>query len=134
MAMEIVRDVAAIIALAVTFPYMAMETADDPVFGITILLYGQLAATFLAWVVAVVTVSRLTGIPSRNYIADCLPYVALTLLSLVPVHFILSADIPAWLTLATAAAAALVVYIGANAVTHSRIQSDVISYFRGRLK
>lgn len=133
-AMEIVRDVAAIIALAVTFPYMAMETADDPVFGITILLYGQLAATFLAWVVAVVTVSRLTGIPSRNYIADCLPYVALTLLSLVPVHFILSADIPAWLTLATAAAAALVVYIGANAVTHSRIQSDVISYFRGRLK
>lgn len=133
-AMEVVRDATSVIALAITFPYMALETASNPVYGVTVLLYGQLAASVLSWLVALFTIARITGVSARAFVADCLPYLALTVLALAPVVGILNFAMSAWLTLACGAVIAFAVYLGANALTGSRIQHDVLAYFRGRLK
>ena len=48
--LEVLRDGTALGALALTFPYMAITLPDNPVYGITILLWGQVAASFVTWV------------------------------------------------------------------------------------
>ena len=130
--MEVVRDGSAIVALAVTWPYMAMTTASDPVYGVTLLLYGQLAASVLAWMVGLVATSRTTGIGIRAFLTDNVPYLALSLLACAAAAAVTAAALPDWLTLALMCMAGVAVYVAANALLHSRIQSDMINYLRGR--
>lgn len=132
-AMETVRDVTAVIALAVTFPYMAIVTPTDPVWGVTVMLWGQLAATVVAWIVALVTVSRITGVSAFAFVTDNLPYLALTLVAAAPVIPLLGSSLAPWLQLFAGFAAGLAVYLIANFLLRSRVQSDAIAYFRGRL-
>lgn len=132
-AMETVRDVTAVIALAVTFPYMAIVTPTDPVWGVTVMLWGQLAATVISWIVALVTVSRITGVSVFAFVTDNLPYLALTLVAAAPVIPLLGSSLAPWLQLFAGFAAGLAVYLIANFLLRSRVQSDAIAYFRGRL-
>lgn len=132
-AMETVRDVTAVIALAVTFPYMAIVTPTDPVWGVTVMLWGQLAATVISWIVALVTVSRITGVSAFAFVTDNLPYLALTLVAAAPVIPLLGSSLAPWLQLFAGFAAGLAVYLIANFLLRSRVQSDAIAYFRGRL-
>ena len=132
-AMETVRDVTAVIALAVTFPYMAIVTPTDPVWGVTVMLWGQLAATVISWIVALVTVSRITGVSIFAFVTDNLPYLALTLVAAAPVIPLLGSSLAPWLQLFAGFAAGLAVYLIANFLLRSRVQSDAIAYFRGRL-
>lgn len=132
-AMETVRDVTAVIALAVTFPYMAIVTPTDPVWGVTVMLWGQLAATIISWIVALVTVSRITGVSAFAFVTDNLPYLALTLVAAAPVIPLLGSSLAPWLQLFAGFAAGLAVYLIANFLLRSRVQSDAIAYFRGRL-
>ena len=133
LAMETVRDVTAVIALAVTFPYMAIVTPTDPVWGVTVMLWGQLAATVISWIVALVTVSRITGVSAFAFVTDNLPYLALTLVAAAPVIPLLGSSLAPWLQLFAGFAAGLAVYLIANFLLRSRVQSDAIAYFRGRL-
>lgn len=132
-AMETVRDVTAVIALAVTFPYMAIVTPTDPVWGVTVMLWGQLAATVISWIVALVTFSRITGVSAFAFVTDNLPYLALTLVAAAPVIPLLGSSLAPWLQLFAGFAAGLAVYLIANFLLRSRVQSDAIAYFRGRL-
>lgn len=132
-AMETVRDVTAVIALAVTFPYMAIVTPTDPVWGVTVMLWGQLAATVISWIVALITVSRITGVSAFAFVTDNLPYLALTLVAAAPVIPLLGSSLAPWLQLFAGFAAGLAVYLIANFLLRSRVQSDAIAYFRGRL-
>lgn len=132
-AMEIVRDAAAIVALAVTFPYMAMTTPSDPVYGVTILLYGQFAATVLSWIVALVVVSRITGIAVHKFVTDNLPYLGLTAVALIPAILLLYVDIRPWIILSVSVVASVVLYMVLNALLRSKMQADAIAYVRGRL-
>lgn len=132
-AMETVRDVTAVIALAVTFPYMAIVTPTDPVWGVTVMLWGQLAATVISWIVALVTVSRITSVSAFAFVTDNLPYLALTLVAAAPVIPLLGSSLAPWLQLFAGFAAGLAVYLIANFLLRSRVQSDAIAYFRGRL-
>lgn len=132
-AMETVRDVTAVIALAVTFPYMAIVTPTDPVWGVTVMLWGQLAATVISWIVALVTVSRITGVSAFAFVTDNLPYLALTLVAAAPVIPLLGSSLAPWRQLFAGFAAGLAVYLIANFLLRSRVQSDAIAYFRGRL-
>lgn len=131
--METVRDVTAVIALAATFPYMAIVTPTDPVWGVTVMLWGQLAATVVSWIVALVTVARITGVPVMAFVTDNLPYLSLTLLAVVPVVPLLSSGLEAWLQLCAGASIGLTVYVIANALLRSRVQADALAYLRGRL-
>jgi len=130
--LEIVRDVAAVIALIITFPYMAMTLPDDPVYGVRLLLYGQLAATVLAWVLSLIVTVRYTSIGPVRFMKDMLPYFMQTAL-ILPV--MLAAAMPfdqAWVKLVVMIVVALSLYVGGNYFFKSKIQQEVFAYISGR--
>lgn len=127
--LEIIRDTVAIIALAITFPYMGMSTPDDPVYGLTLLLWGQLAATVVAWIATLTVTVRHTGLSLVRFGADMLPYLAQTLV-IVPIMLAAGGLVEAaWLKTVVMAVTALALYIGGNKLFRSRIQRDVFAFF-----
>lgn len=128
--LEIVRDAVAVIALAITFPFMSLTTPDDPVYGIMIMLLGQLVASVVAWGASLAVVLRRMHASLWSFITDMLPYVAQTLL-IIPL-MLLGASLvePAWAKLAVMIAVALPLYLASNSLLNSRIQRDVINYLR----
>ena len=134
MKLEIVRDTAAVIALAVTFPFMNISTPEQPVLGIEILLYGQLAASCITWVASITTTIRLTGFGLRQFITDMTPYIAQTLLIIPVMLYAGSFCDTAWLKLSVEIIVALGLYIGGNRILHSKVQADVLSFVLGRRK
>lgn len=130
--LEIVRDTAAVIALAATFPFMALTMPGDPVYGLRILLWGQIAATLLTWVASFVVTVRVTGVGPWRFITDMLPYFMQTIL-IIPVMLIVAMPIAApWLKLTVMAITALTLYIGGNHLFHSKIQREVLQYITGK--
>lgn len=132
--LEVLRDVAALIALAVTFPYMTLTLPDDPVYGVRILLYGLLAATVLACAVSLVVTVRLTSIGLMRFVRDMMPYFMQTVL-IVPVMLVAAMISElAWIKLVVMLAVALTLYLGGNYVFRSKIQQEVFAYLTGRNK
>lgn len=128
--MEILRDSVAIVALAVTFPYMSLTLPGDSVYGLTIMLYGQLLASFVTCVVTLVMVSRLTSRPVRRYLADMMPYAALSLIIAFIMWFTGTFIGSALLSCAVLTAEAIILYIGLNYLSGSVIQKEVIGFIR----
>lgn len=130
--LEIVRDTAAVIALAATFPFMALTMPGDPVYGLRILLWGQIAATLLTWVASFVVTVRVTGVGPWRFITDMLPYFMQTIL-IIPVMLIVAMPVgAAWLKLTVMAITALTLYLGGNHLFHSKIQREVLQYITGK--
>lgn len=130
--LEIVRDTAAVIALAATFPFMALTMPGDPVYGLRILLWGQIAATLITWVASFVVTVRVTGVGPWRFITDMLPYFMQTIL-IIPVMLIVAMPIAApWLKLTVMAITALTLYLGGNHLFHSKIQREVLQYITGK--
>ena len=130
--LEIVRDVAAVIALAVTFPFMALTMPGDPVYGLRILLWGQIAATLLTWVASFFVTVRVTGVGPWRFITDMLPYFMQTIL-IIPLMLLVAMPVAAaWLKLTVMAITALTLYLGGNHLFHSKIQREVLQYITGK--
>ncbi len=130
--LEILRDAAAVVALVATLPFIAMETPGNPVYGLEILLWGQLGATILSWAATLWAVVRYTRVGLGTFVADMAPYVAQTLV-IVPVMYAASMLFEApWAKLIVESAVGLTLYIGGNYFFGSKIQREVFAYFRGR--
>ncbi len=130
--LEIVRDVAAVIALAVTFPFMALTMPGDPVYGLRILLWGQIAATLLTWVASFIVTVRVTGVGPWRVITDKLPNFMQTIL-IIPLMLLVAMPVAAaWLKLTVMAITALTLYLGGNHLFHSKIQREVLQYITGK--
>ena len=128
--LEMLRDGAAIVALVATLPLMALSTASDPVAGLRMMLWGQIAASALTWVVSAIVAARSIGATVRSFVTDLAPYAALTLL-IVPVMLLVHRAMPAPLASCVAqAVVAVALYIGANRLGGSRIQEELLAYLR----
>jgi O-antigen/teichoic acid export membrane protein len=132
--MEVLRDGTALVALAITFPYMAATTATNPVYGLSILLWGQLIASIVAWIGTIICVSKQTHVSIVGFIADCLPYLFISLLMIGVVAVQQQFIANDWLSLICGVVLGAAIYLGTNLVLRSRIQADVIAYFRGKLQ
>lgn len=130
--LEILRDVAAAAALVASLPFMAMTLPDDPVYGITLLLWGQLGATVLTWIATVMVTARCTGLGLGRFLLDLAPYTALIFV-IVPLMvaggYMFSSDV---VTLVVEIAIGSGLYLGANYLLGSRIQREVIGFLRGK--
>lgn len=132
---EAMRDTVSIIAIIITLPVIALQVPGKVVYGVEIFLWGQLAASVITWAATLAIVTRLTGRPFMRYMGDMLPYCALTCIGLVPCIFISEiGGLHPLLVCTLQATAFVVIYIGANALMKSKIQSDMLSYLFGRLK
>ncbi|MBD5247040.1 MAG: lipopolysaccharide biosynthesis protein [Barnesiella sp.] len=130
--LEVVRDAAAVVGIIIALPYVSLATYDNAVYGLTILLWGQVAASFITWVATLVVTARITKISVGSYLSDLFPYFAVTLIISVIVGLLATTGMSDWLLLITQGTAALILYAGANFILPSRIQHDVIAYLTGR--
>lgn len=132
MAMEALRDGAAFVFLAATLPFIAETRPGDPVWGIRLMLYGQLAASALSWAIMAVKTAPLTGRRLLPFLSDSLPYLLLTL-GIMAVAWVEKAWIAnPWLLLLTQGATALALYLAANRLLGSAIQCEVLSHLSRR--
>ncbi len=132
LAMEVLRDVSVLAALALSLPWLAYATPDNPVAGLTMMIWGQLAASALTWLVTLVVTVRATRMSLWGYVRDLLPYMVLSLVAWpmidVCVRWI---DSPFGAT-AVGAAVALAFYVAANTMLGSKIQRDIFRFVSGK--
>lgn len=130
MSMEALRDATAFILLAATLPFIADTRPGDPVWGIRLMLYGQLAASALSWAIMAVKIAPLTGRRLLPFLADSLPYLLLTL-AIMALAWVERAWIAnPWTLLLAQSATALTLYLAANRLLGSAIQREVLSHLR----
>lgn len=131
--LEVWRDVVAVVGLVATFPVLADTRPDNPVWGLEIMLWGQIAAAVVAWVLTLVYTQRLCGIASRPLLIGYVPYLVMSV-TLGAVMYLVGTIIPnPWLALTAQTTIGLGGYLVANHVAGSRIQADALNYVRGRL-
>lgn len=124
--LEVFRDGIALVALAVTWPYMTLTTPSDPVLGISILLMGQLLATVLTWIVTLVLVLRHTGSRFSSYFSDLAPYAVIAGVLATGAWLITRLPVNPWLQLAIDIPAAVGLWIAINSLLNSKIQQDIL--------
>ena len=128
--MEVLRDSVALAALFATLPFMADTRPGNPVWGLEILLWGQIAASVVTWAATLIFTVKKTGATLWNFLRDLAPYLCLTL-AIVPVMMLLGSVIAnPLLALLAEGAVALALYIGANALADSQIQRDALDFLR----
>ena len=120
---EVVKDVLTVAAIIATKP-----------FGIEWLVGGQVIAAAVCFVYSQWLVARTTGYRVAAMLTEIAPYAAITLISAAPaaaVAYFVPQLHPVAMILAQTVAFA-VPYVAINAMLHSRIQHDVLSYALGR--
>ena len=130
--MEIVRDVVAFLFLALTYPYIARTAPDDPVWGIRVLLYGQIVASVATWVLMAVKCAPLTGRSAGAFTADNLPYLLMTLVAMGAVYgesLLISSP---WLLLIVGGLTGAGVYALLNRMFTPEVQGEVMGYLLRR--
>lgn len=126
--LELLRDTVAIAALVASLPFIAESTPDDPVYGLTLMLWGQVAASVISWVATLIVAARAVGSPVISFLSDLLPYAVMTV-AITPLMFwamSFTATPPAMILVSAAIAIAL--YLGVNALLGSKIQKEVLGY------
>ena len=120
---EVVKDVLTVAAIIATIP-----------FGIEWLVGGQVIAAAVCFIYSQWLVARTTGYRVAAMLTEIAPYAAITLISAIPaaaVAYFVPQLHPVAMILAQTVAFA-VPYVAINAMLHSRIQHDVLSYALGR--
>ena len=123
--LEIFRDVVALGGIFIALPFINLSTPDNIVYGLTLLLWGQVAASFLTWIATLIVTIRLTHCSLRRFILDLAPYFCLTLLIMACALPIMGLSMPDWLMLGILVIACPTVYLGINALLRSKIQSEI---------
>lgn len=128
--LEILRDTAAVIAIAVTLPFLRLTAPGNPVYGLEIMLWGQVAAGAITWIASLVATVRISKVPFMRFLTDMLPYFAQTAI-IIPFMSLAAAPIDnPWLKILVQAITGLSLYIGGNYFFKSKIQHEVFMYFR----
>lgn len=129
---EALRDGVAIAAIAVTLPWIGLSPAADVTEGLRIFLWGQVAASAVAWGATLILTTRLIPRRTTDFLADLVPYVAQTAVVMaamtVPAIYVGNA----WMLLVLQSVVGAGLYIGTNAVLGSRIQRDALDYLLKR--
>ena len=126
--MEILRDSVAILALVATLPFINETKPGNPVWGLEILLWGQIISSVITFIVTMIYTAKLIGTNILRLIYDIAPYLCLTLL-ILPIMTAAGwlSDVPV-ITLIIEIVVASGLYFAANRISGSKIQTEVIGY------
>lgn len=132
--LEVVRDVLSIVALAATIPWIGLSTAEDFILGVRVLLYGQVAAAAVAWVVTLVATCRELQASPGRFCMDLLPYFALMVMIAPVLYWIATSGLHPILILGLQIVTGAALYVGINAALGSKIQADAWLYIKGKMR
>lgn len=130
--MEMLRDGAALVLLFAALPFVAMERGGDTVFGIKLLLAGQILASAMSWGVMVVKTAPVSGRSVGSFLVDSVPYLVESLVIMVVLWAESLVIDDCWMLLLCQGITCVALYLGVNTVLDSVIQRDVIAFLRGK--
>lgn len=133
-AAEALRDGLSLLAIVLCLPWLGLGADQGLTSGVRIFLWWQLAATFAAWAVTLAMTARLSWRTSWQFLADLIPYAAITAIACAPMLALSRCISQPWLLLAAQGACGTAAYLGANAVLGSKIQAEALRYLRQMLK
>lgn len=128
--MELLRDLTAFIAIAACWPFVNIAHDGNILWGIELLLWGQLAASALAWGASLWWVAPRCGRTRLSFIKDLVPYTSFTVVAMASMWGVAKLSGNSWIQLGLQIVTGIVVYIALNAVAGSQIQRDVFSSLR----
>lgn len=131
--LEIWKDVTAVIGIVATFPVMAVSLPDNPVWGVSIMLVGQIAASIVAWVVTIIYIYRKCNLKIFDIFKGYVPYFLTSLAIAAIMSIIGETGMTDWQTITVETLFGALLYIFVNKAFKSKIQTDAIAYLRGRL-
>lgn len=120
---ETVKDALMVAAIFITIPL-----------GLTAMIWGQLAASVIFYVYAVITSGRIAGYAPRQMITDILPYAAIALVAAVLQFLALNFIAGPWSVIIVQTAISLIVVGYGNYFFCPAVQREVISYALGRFR
>lgn len=126
--MEMLRDGVAFAALIVTLPFIGLSQGGDVVYGIKILLWGQVAASAITWIATLMTAAPMSGRSFWRYMSDYLPYAAETVAVMAVLSAISMVIVDPLRLLLAQGFCAVVLYVGINYFVGSAIQRDAMAY------
>lgn len=129
---EMVRDVTALIAIILTLPYISLSEPGAITQGLVIFLWGQVAASVIAWMVTLVYAARLSRRRVLEYITDLAPYTIETIAICTVMMLWTSVISNPWLLIAAQALTGVAIYLGVNHLAGSTIQRDALNYILKR--
>ncbi len=133
--MEVLRDSVAIAAIIVTLPYIAMTRPGDIVWGVKILLWGQVIASAITWIGTLLCAAPLANRRWWKFLNDYLPYMGATALAMggmIAMAFVVRHN--PWSLLLAQAIVGLTIYLGLNQLAGSTIQRDAFNFILRRQK
>lgn len=132
--MESLRDGVALVALLVTLPMIGWTAPGNPVYGIEILLWGQVLAAFVTWIATLITATRLIDRRVIDFLMDMVPYAVNTALAMLAMWGLSLVIANPWWLLLAQSATGFAIYLAVNYLAHSRIQADALTYALGRFR
>lgn len=132
--LEIWRDAVAIAGLIVTMPFMAESRPDNPVWGVSIMLYGQVFAAIIAWIMTLSSVHRrCKAVSVKKLVEGCFPYL-IQVIFLGSLMFLIGlVVVNPWLCIVCQSVIGIAGYVLINKLAGSQIQADAFAYIRGKL-
>lgn len=130
--MEMLRDGVAFGALILTLPFIGMSQGGDIVYGIKILLWGQVIASAVTWIVTLIVAAPMSGRSFWRYMFDYLPYAVETVAVMAALSAVALVIAEPLRLLVVQGCIAVVLYIGVNYFVGSTIQKDAMSYIGRR--
>lgn len=126
--LEMLRDTVAIAALVASLPFIAQSTPDNPVYGLTLMLWGQVAASAISWAATLYVTARTVGSRVASFLFDLVPYAVMTVAIIPLMLWIMSLTGTPLAMILAGAAIAIIFYLGINAILGSKIQKEVLGY------
>ena len=128
--MEILRDGLALALLFASLPFINLTRHGNPVFGVGIMIYGQLFASFITWIITAYYTGRLSGLGLKQLLFALLPYSVFTVAIAIPLMLIATINLHPAIILSLQAIAAFSLYLIINRLTRSDVQSELIAHLR----
>lgn len=132
--LEIWRDAIALLGLVATFPVLAVSLPDNPVWGVSMMLIGQIIAAVVAWGLTLVYIHDKCRLNVGRLLRDCLPYLAMMLVLGVAMYFVGATLSNPWVVLGVDVLVGPGIYLLVNSLLRSRIQKDAWTYLIGKLR
>ncbi len=132
--MEVLRDSVALVALVATLGYIPLSRPDDIVYGLRVMIYGQIIAAIVTWFATLVMIARMTSRNVMSMLADIAPYLAGAVIAATFGWLAALASVNPWCIFALQLTVCFAVYFLINFVAGSVIQREAIAYVRKTLR
>lgn len=130
--MEVLRDSVALAALFAAFPVMGDVRPDNPVWGLEIMMWGQVLASFITFAVTLVLTVKALGVGVGRFVLDIAPYAVLGTSLCLAAWLAFGRLVSPWVAGICEVVSVAAAWIAINALLDSKVQKEILGHILGK--